>query len=189
MKKLLPLVAVGLVTCLQSSYAAIENFTVSLDGAQDGGGARTGTGSGTLTLDTTADTLTFNNITWSGISADSTASHIHGPAAPGVNAGVIYFLSAPQPFTTVGPGIRSGTISGVMNLTNPTQNGIAYTVPQQIADLEAGLWYINVHSDGTQGGFPGGEIRGQILLVPEPSTLALLGLGAGALVWRLRRKS
>jgi hypothetical protein len=72
-----------------------------------------------------------------------------------------------------------------MNLTDPTQNGIAYPLANQIADLENGLWYINIHSTT----FGGGEIRGQILPVPEPSTLALLGLGVGALVCRLRRKS
>src|SRR5256884_498698 len=176
MKKLLfPLVAGGLLALNHTSFAALEDFVVSLDGAQDGGGGRQGSGFGTLTLDTTANTLTFNNIFWSGLSADSTASHIHGPNPAGVNAGVIYFLSSPAPFTTTGPGIRSGTISGVMNLSNPTQNGVNYPIANQIADLENGLWYINIHSsDGAGGGFPGGEIRGQIL-VPEPATLALLG--------------
>src|SRR6266545_2399824 len=187
MKKLfLPLIAVGLVGLNQTSFAAIEDFTVSLDGAQDGGGGRTGSGSGTLTLDTTLNTLTFNDIIWSGLSADSTAAHIHGPADAGVNAGVLYFLSSPATFTTTGPGIRSGTISGTLNLLDGTGG---FTIAQQISQLESSLWYVNIHSDGTQGGFPGGEIRGQILPVPEPSTLALLGLGAGALTWRLRRKS
>jgi len=60
-----------------------------------------------------------------------------------------------------------------------------FSLAQQISQLEGGLWYINIHS----ANFGGGEIRGQILPVPEPSTLALLGLGAGALVWRLRRRT
>src|SRR5437763_11286339 len=127
-KLLLPLVAFGLLALHQTAVAATEDFVVSLDGAQDGGGGRQGSGFGTLTLDTTANTLTFNNIFWSGLSADSTASHIHGPNPAGVNAGVIYFLSSPAPFTTTGPGIRSGTFSGTMNLTDPTQNGVTYTV-------------------------------------------------------------
>lgn len=186
-RTILPLIAVGLFALNHTSFAAIENFTISLDAAQENNPSdtSTATGSGTLTLDTTANTLTFNNIVWSGLSADSTASHIHGPAGAGTSTGVIYFLSSPQPFTTTGAGIRSGTISGTMNLTDPTQNGVAYPVATQIANLESGLWYINVHSTA----FPAGEIRGQILPVPEPSTLALLGLGVGALVWRQRRKS
>jgi hypothetical protein len=36
--------------------------------------------------------------------------------------------------------------------------------------------------------YPDGEIRGQITPVPEPSALALLGLGAGWIALRLQRK-
>ncbi len=66
-------IAVGSLALQQTSFAALEDFAVSLNGAQDGGGARTGSGSGTLTLDTVANTLTFNNISWGGLSADTTA--------------------------------------------------------------------------------------------------------------------
>ena len=182
-KSFLPIIAIGLLALYQQSFAATEDFTISLDGAQDGGGGRTGSGSGTLTLDTTANTLTFNNIIWSGLSADSTASHIHGPGASGVSAGVLYPLN--PTYTTVGAGIRNGTILGTLSLVAGTGG---FTIAQQVTQLESSLWYINIHSDALQNGFPGGEIRGQILPVPEPSTLALLGLGAGALVWRLRRR-
>jgi len=178
-KTFLPIIAVGLLALYQQSFAATEDFTISLDGAQDGGGGRTGSGSGTLTLDTTANTLKFNNIIWSGLSADSTASHIHGPGASGVSAGVLYPLN--PTYTTVGAGIRNGTISGTLSLVDGTGG---FTIAQQVTQLESSLWYINVHSTT----FGGGEIRGQILPVPEPSTLALLALGAGALVWRLRRR-
>ena len=185
MKKLLfPLVAGGLLALNHTSFAALEDFTVSLDGAQDGGGGRQGSGSGTLTLDTTVNTLTFNNILWSGLSADSTASHIHGPAAPGVSTSVLYPLN--PTYTQVGPGIRSGQFSGTLPLADGTGG---FTIAQQISQLEGGLWYINIHSDGLQNGFPGGEIRGQIIAVPEPSTLALLSLGVGAGLWRLRRRN
>jgi len=184
MKKIFfPLTAFGLLVLFQTSYAATENFTISLDGAQDGGGGRTGSGSGTLTLDTTANTLTFNSINWGGLSGDSTVSHIHGPGAPGQSVGVLYFLSSPATFTTTGPGIRSGTISGTLSLVDGTGG---FSIAQQISQLESSLWYINIHSTPN---FGGGEIRGQILPVPEPSTLALLGLSAGALVWRLRRRN
>src|SRR5947207_2494703 len=58
-KLLLPLVAVGLLALAQRSFAATEQFTVSLDGAQDGGGGRQGSGSGTLTFDMSLNALTF----------------------------------------------------------------------------------------------------------------------------------
>jgi hypothetical protein len=51
----------------------------------------------------------------------------------------------------------------------------------QEADLLAGLWYVNIHSSV----FPGGEIRGQV--VPEPTTICLLGLG-GLLLSRSRKR-
>jgi hypothetical protein len=51
--------------------------------------------------------------------------------------------------------------------------------------LNSGLWYFNIHTST----FGGGEIRGQILPVPEPSAWALMGLGLGGLLvrhWRRR---
>jgi len=70
--------------------------------------------------------------------------------------------------------------NGTIHL-GPLANFPAYTLAQQITDLDNSLWYLNVH-DST---FPGGEIRGQIVPVPEPSILGLLGLGAaGLLCWR-----
>lgn len=180
MKKIL--LAVATLTALsfsQATFAALQNFTVTLDGAQDGGGGRTGSGSGTLTLDNVANTLTLNNITWSGLSANANNAHIHGPSGPDpAFAGVLYGLS--PTYTTLGS--TSGTISGTLPLVAGTGG---FTIAEQISQLQSDLWYINVHSVA----FGGGEIRGVIVPVPEPSTMALLGLGAGALVWRLRRKS
>lgn len=184
MKKLTPLLTTIVALAFhQVAFAALQTYTVSLDSAQENNPANTSpaTGSGTLTFDDAANTLTFNGITWSGLQADSTAAHIHGPAATGAPAGVLYFLF--PTYTQVGSGIRSGTISGTLPLVDGTGG---FTLAQQISQLQGSLWYINIHSDASQGGFPGGEIRGQI--VPEPSTWALLGLGAGALAWRLRRR-
>jgi hypothetical protein len=47
--------------------------------------------------------------------------------------------------------------------------------PAQVAQLEAGMMYFNVHN----AEFPGGEIRGQILpaAAPEPASSGPLALG------------
>jgi hypothetical protein len=53
----------------------------------------------------------------------------------------------------------------------------------QLPNILAGNSYINFHTMQ----FPGGEIRGQILQVPEPSTISLLLAGALVLAvtpWR-----
>lgn len=72
-----------------------------------------------------------------------TPAHIHGPAGPDENAGVVFPLEV-EP----GDDDQSGTFSLTETLTE-----------EQQADLQDGLYYVNVHSTV----YPGGEIRGQIV--------------------------
>lgn len=75
-------------------------------------------------------------ITYKGLSGPATGAHIHGPAMPGQNAGVVVpFQSAASP------------ISGEAMLTEA-----------QAADLTAGKLYVNVHTAAN----PNGEVRGQL---------------------------
>ena len=144
-----------------------------MNGAQDGGGARQGTGFVNLVLNGTSLSITGS---YSGLTVASTGGHIHGPAAPGVNASIIYPLDALGIITL---GSTSGTYAGTVNLAAIG----GYTLAQQLVDLNNGLWYLNVHDSA----FPGGEIRGQILAVPEPSALAILGVGGAGILFRRRR--
>ena len=50
--------------------------------------------------------------------------------------------------------------------------------------LETGQTYVNIHD----AVFPGGEIRGQLQMVPEPASLAMGVLAAGGMVWVIRRQ-
>jgi hypothetical protein len=86
--------------------------------------------------------------------------HFHGPALPNQNAGV---------------QVNTGVVG-------PPVIGNAIISELQEADLLAGLWYLNLHTTA----FGGGEIRGQVLVVPEPSTLTLV-MG-GLLVLGIRRR-
>jgi hypothetical protein len=142
-------------------------FQANLLGSNEvGPNASTATGFGTVILNAAQTQITVNE-SWSGlIGGPATASHIHGIAGPGTNAPVLF------PFSGV-PAATSGSIP---------QQSFAIT-PTQVSALFAGFMYMNVH-DGT---FPGGEIRGQLLLVPEPSTATLLGLGLGAIATRAIR--
>jgi hypothetical protein len=72
-----------------------------------------------------------------------------------------------------------GTFSGTWNLTE----GNATTLTAQIPNILAGRSYINFHT--TQ--FGGGEIRGAITAVPDPSTILLVIEGLGMVV-RAKRK-
>lgn len=135
----------------QANPQTFEAFHAFLDGAQDGGGGRTGSGVGTVALNPANNTLNVN-VTFSGLSANTTAAHIHGPAPRGTSVGVLY------PLTLNPQGATSGTISQTVTLV-PSAGGTTFTIPQQLNQLRTGQWYINIHSVGQ---FSGGEIRGQI---------------------------
>jgi hypothetical protein len=96
--------------------------------------ASSGTGSAAIKLD--GDILSWT-IVYSGLSGPVTGAHFHGPATPGVNAGVLV------PFA----GSLASPITGSKQLT-----------AAQIAQLKSGLWYLNLHTAAN----PGGEIRGQV---------------------------
>ena len=164
--KKLRLLSVGcaLFLCFSTSAnAAVINWTANLDGLQEvppSGSSATGLGAGTL--DTTSGLLSWD-ISWTGFTA--TGMHFHGPALSVQNAGV---------------QVDIGAISG---LTSSSIGSTTITAPQ-VADLQTGLWYINIHS----AMFPGGEIRGQVNVVSIPTAAWLFGSGLVGLIGVARRK-
>lgn len=124
-----------------TGQAATRVFKATLNGASEvPPTASTGTGTATAMLNTATRRLSWD-VTYSGLSGPARAAHIHGPAAPGKNAPVVI------PFTG--------------NLKSPIRGSKVLT-PAQMSSLEAGDYYINIHT----AKYPPGEIRGQ--LTPAP---------------------
>jgi hypothetical protein len=119
------------------SAAQAEDIKFRADLAPGAGVKSSGKGTATATLDTNTKTLTWT-VDYSGLSGPATAAHIHGPADPGANAGIVI------PFTG--------------NLASPIK-GSATLSDAQMAQLEAGKWYVNIHTEANKPG----EIRGQLV--------------------------
>jgi len=146
------------------SGAAIFALQASLDSAQANAGAGTGslgTGIAEMVLDTTTTEFSWF-ATWSDLSGPATAAHFHGPALPNQNAGIQIPID---------------------HLSNPSL-GFATLTTAQVDDLLAGLWYLNIHTALN----PGGEIRGQVQVVPVPAAAWLFGSGLLGLIGIARRK-
>lgn len=116
----------------------------------------------------------------------SMSAAIHGPALPGSVAPVIFDLGGAE----VIPGSSQGEPPAHRYFSpfDGTFGAGPFTLsPQQITELESGLWYVEV----TSFTMPEGQLRGQILLVPEPSSFALVGLGGVLMMlgWRRNAKT
>jgi hypothetical protein len=151
-----------------------------------------GTGTATVTLDTSAQTLHVV-ATFSGLGSNTTASHIHcclaSPFLPGVNVGV---ATTTPSFTGFPLGVTSGTYDHTFDLTlassyNPAfvtlQGGLAGAELALENALVAGETYFNIHTTN----FPNGEIRGFLGAVPEPSTWAMMLIGFAGLGFAFRQ--
>ena len=73
-----------------------------------------------------------------------------------------------------------GVISGKWDLTE----GNNTTLTAQLPNILSNHSYINFHT--TQ--FGGGEVRGAINVIPEPSTVVLFGIGAIGIAGLVRRR-
>ncbi len=151
---------------LTFANATVLEFKLSPTGSDDAVGlsplnevpAVVGTGSGNtvsggITFDTDTSILSFAlgygaAAGFTNLSGAATGIHIHGPAAAGVSAPVLFDLATLH-----------------FPAATPTQGGIAYgsiifTAPQA-ANLLAGLNYVNVHTAANLAG----EVRGQLVRV------------------------
>jgi hypothetical protein len=180
----------------QAADATSITFTANLIGANEvPPSGSPGSGHATVVLDPVANTLHVD-VTFSGLEAGTTMSHIHcclaSPGATGINVGV---ATTTPTFPGFPLGVTAGTYTHDFSLLDPGTYNPAFVTLEGgtilsarnalVAGIEAGETYLNIHTSL----FPGGEIRG--FLVPEASTLLLLSSGLAGLAgmtWRRQRR-
>jgi len=143
-----------------------------------------GTGKGLVTIDAVANTMRVQ-VTFSGLMAGVTASHIHAPTAvPG--SGTAGVATTTPTFTGFPSGVTAGTYDNTFNMLLATSYNPAYVTanggtPASAwialrAAISAGRSYLNIHTTL----FTGGEIRGFLNACPTlnvsiPDAFALSG--------------
>jgi hypothetical protein len=127
-----------------SSANAATYFTANLNGAQEiPASSSSATGFGRIRLNDDENRVTVSLYFGSPVAliGTVTAGHIHSAGDANLNFPIIFDLNPPVGFTT------GSVVNTEFKVT-----------PAQVADLKAGLWFFNIHTNR----FPDGEIRGQI---------------------------
>jgi hypothetical protein len=132
-------------------------------------------------------------VTFTGLQGNVTAAHIHSattvagtgtasvatptPSFPGFPSGVTSG-SYDQTFDmTLASSYRAGYLSGFGNSTAAAQAAL-------FSSFSDGKAYLNIHTSS----FSGGEIRGFLQVVPEPSTVAFGIIAAGSVLGLIARR-
>jgi len=140
-----------------------------------------------------SDALDFITITanFSGLGANTVAAHVHCCAPTTANAGVAIETPSLPGFPL---GVTAGSFSNGFSLLDANNYSPAFVTANGgtaigardalIAGLNGGRSYFNVHTSA----FPGGEIRGQFGVVPEPASWAMMIAGFGMVGAAMRRR-
>jgi hypothetical protein len=132
------LVCLALLTLsLGTAGAQVINLKADLKGSNEVPPlSNAGSGQVTATFDPATKKLSWKG-SLANLTAQPTMAHFHGPAEATKNAGVQ--VTIPNP---------GASFAGEATLTD-----------QQVRDLLAGMWYVNIHT----AAHPAGEVRGQLL--------------------------
>ena len=180
MKRFAMFLALGGAMLLIAPISHAARFSVGLAGSNENpANGSPGVGSGFVDLNPVAHTLRVS-VTFSGLTANTVAAHIHCCVLPPGNAGV---ATTTPSFTGFPLGVTSGTFDATFDTTlasswNPAfitaNGGTPLTAETALLNgMLATSTYLNIHTSA----FPGGEIRG-FLTIQDPSNIPTLAQGA-----------
>ena len=134
-----------------SADAKTFHYNFSLTGGQETpSNTSKGSGLAKVTYDDKSHELGWT-VSYKGLTGDATMAHFHGPAKKGAAADITVW-AMPMGAAIISPIIGSATLTDA-----------------QAKQLEAGLWYFNIHT----AAHPKGEIRGQVVaghaVKPKPA--------------------
>ena len=150
--------ALALLVGSASAEAQTLNFTALLSGANETPGIASGAGgTATVTLNTATRTVTYKVDVYN-LPSGATAAHFHA-AGPGVAGPVVVN------FTVISGISNDFSISGTATASDLVARGDQgiRSWDDFLQALTLGQVYVNVHSSVN----PGGEVRGQVVPVPQ----------------------
>ncbi len=186
------MLSVGLLCAGTLSQAAVTSYGATLSGSAEApANLSPGVGSVLVDIDDVLNTMRVRAV-FSGLEGNTTAAHIHA-ATTVAGSGTAGVATTTPSFVGFPLGVTSGTMDVTYDMTLASSFRAAYITANGGTPLSAftalktaiadGKAYFNVHT----AAYPGGEVRGFLSVVPEPSSLVLSGVTGVFLALRRRR--